>query len=149
MRVRYRSGHRVPQHKKHAATPRPGNGAPPLSLGRENLLIGYARTNDALTGMHDWKDVVDCPNNVQGNSLALLAEFIILNMMADLDTAPSYVDNWSTPGVLLPLGSHTWSFRGANVSVDYAFSFPVATMDVNGQKQYGRIYVGYEGGGAY
>ena len=146
MRVPYLIGHSVAKHNRSAVTTLVP--APPLSLGRENLLIGYARTNEPLSGMHDWGAVASCPGSAKGDSLALLAEFITINMMADGDSQPSYVDNWQ--GIVEPnLQSSQWSFRGANISVDYSFSFPVASRNASGQAVFGRIYVGYEGGGAY
>jgi hypothetical protein len=148
MRVPYLIGHSVARHNRSEVTTLAGSGAVPRSLGRENLLIGYARTSEPLSGRHDWNAVSSCPGGAKGDSLGQLAEFIVINMMADGDSQPGYVDNWQN--IVQPnLASSVWSFRGANVSVDYSFSFPVATVDSSNRSAYGRIYVGYEGGGAY
>jgi hypothetical protein len=150
MRVPYLIAHSLVQRQR-PPLPRPQPGQPPVSLGRENLLIGYARTSETFTAEGSWEAVpTACPPPYNtGDSVGLLAEFVVINMMATGDSQPSHVTGWNSSYLQAWGRTNVWSFRGSNISVDYSFSFPVATTNSSNQTVFGRIYVGYEGGGAY
>jgi len=147
MRIPYLIGHTVAQHHKRPAPPS-AQAHPPDSLSRENLLIGYEITSGPYDIGQEWEDVTSCDS--QADSIGYLAQFVVINMKAASDTKFFYVKSWNNSSNLTayPSGS-SWWFRGANISVDYSFTFPVITKDSAGNPHYGKIWVGYEGGGAY
>jgi len=143
MRIPYLVTHRRAKHGKD------------VEVGRENLLVGFESTNGSFSGAKDWGAPTQCSGTGQGDGIGLLAEFITINMMRSTDTAGFFIPLYTAE----PDTNTTnvaWTFRQSQVNVDYPFRFPVATGDaaaVPGNpgtpRTAGRIYVGYEGGGAY
>jgi hypothetical protein len=121
------------------------------------LLVGFATSGDSYANATKWEDPTSCGVGVgRADAVGLLAKFITINMMRDTDTGSFYQSNWMSQ--LQPGGQKNvpWSFRNAQILVDYPFRFPVATgqapatsSDPGVPQTAGWIYVGYEGGGAY
>jgi hypothetical protein len=151
MRIPYLIAHSVAQHG--------GNfGHKLVDVGRENLLVGFERTRESFSHPTLWNDPTKSScSPADRDSVGLLAQFITKNMMdktktGKLDTQSFFVDGWSANGVgFKGYSTSKGAFRNTTITLDYVFSIPVATgtQPDASDAQAGRIYVGYEGGGAY
>ena len=138
MRIPYLITHTVAQH---------GNNKP--NWGRENLLVGFGEDGTLnISGAQPWDGPSTCsPNQIE--AVGQLAEFITINMMriAPKDTQGFYLSGWDNPIAADTEGQ--WTFRQAQVKVQFPFRIPVAVGQPGAPQKGGYIYVGYEGGGAY
>jgi hypothetical protein len=141
MRIPYLITHTVAQHGKNKPT-----------WGRENLLVGFGEdSNVNIGGAQPWDGPSTCSSN-QIEAVGLLAEFITINMMriAPKDTQGFYLSGWDGYIASNTDTAGQWTFRQAQVKVQYPFRIPVAVgQQPNTPQVGGWIYVGYEGGGAY
>jgi hypothetical protein len=127
------------------------------NVGRENLLIGFEEVTDgsvSIAGALPWQGPSsNCPpgSGQRADPVGKLGDFVVMNMKTD--KFGFYLPSWNTAPNLdadLMTKAVEWSFRGAKVLVDYPFRFGVAIgSSATSAEKAGRIYVGYEGGGAY
>jgi hypothetical protein len=140
MRIPYLITHTVAQHGKNKP-----------NWGRENLLVGFGEDITVnINGAQAWDGPSTCSAN-QIEAVGQLAEFITINMMriTPKDTVGFYLSGWDGN---IPSNTDTagqWTFRQAQVKVQYPFRIPVAVGQPGAAQMGGWIYVGYEGGGAY